>query len=264
VVELGLAGNWRGLFSHKNIAGPMMVIFAFIGIFVAKTRHAVLGWSITIAAGIFLLCTGAKTATALVPLVLLLSWTCLRVRSLALQGVLLLSLLVGLNVFTVGSLYSGVAKSINEYVLPDPTFTGRTDIWQFAIDGIVERPVFGFGMGSFWQREQTVGGPSLEWEGPESASHAHNSFLDLALTTGIPGLILGLLWTVALPIRDLHRSIATEADPDLTKLFLRIWLFGLYCCPFESPIFAGNSPIWFSMLSAMFGLRYLSTGRSIR
>src|SRR5262249_28467522 len=45
VVEPLLAGNWRGLFAHKNIAGAMMVIFVFFGLFVARARSAVLGWS---------------------------------------------------------------------------------------------------------------------------------------------------------------------------------------------------------------------------
>jgi len=46
-------------------------------------------------------------------------------------------------------------------------------------------------------------------------------------------------------------------------LFLRIWLFALFNCIFESILFARGDPLWFSMLVAMFGLRYLSTWRLI-
>src|SRR4051794_33192860 len=42
VAEPVLAGDWRGVFGHKNIAGPMMAIFVFIGIFLARTRSIAL------------------------------------------------------------------------------------------------------------------------------------------------------------------------------------------------------------------------------
>src|SRR5262249_50110753 len=175
---------------------------------------------------------------------------------------LLLAVLLALNLFTIGSLFVAPVRAINEQLLSDPTFTGRTDIWQFAIDKILERPWLGHGFGAFWETEETVYAPELaNIAGNESASasHAHNGFLDLALTTGIPGLALGLLWTLVVPLRDLQRCNAAGAHPELTTLFLRIWLFGLYTCCFESVLFDHGAPHWFAMLVAMFGLRYLST-----
>ena len=40
IVEPRLAGNWRGLFEHKNIAGEMMGIFVFVGLFAVRAVAA--------------------------------------------------------------------------------------------------------------------------------------------------------------------------------------------------------------------------------
>lgn len=261
VVEPLLAGNWRGLFAHKNIAGPMMVNFIFIGLFVGKARNATLGWAIAAAAAIFLVFCEAKSAMVLLPLVLILSWMVLRIRSTLFCAALVFLPTIVLNVSTIGSLYFDAIKSINEAVLSDPTFTGRNDIWQFAVDNIRERAWFGHGFGAFWETPLTYFQPARDGSQATHASHAHNAFLDLLLTVGIPGLVLGLLWTLALPFRDMQRCKQAGADLTLTTLFTRIWLFGVYASSFESVLFDRGDPHWFAMLVAMFGLRYLSVSR---
>src|SRR5437588_6857250 len=127
LIEPTLAGNWRGVFGHKNIAGPMMVNFIFIGLFVAKVRNAVLGWSIAMAAMIFLLFCEAKSATGLLPVVLILSSAVLRVRSTLLCAVLVFLPTMVLNFSTIGSLYFDLIKLTNEALLNDQTFTGHHD-----------------------------------------------------------------------------------------------------------------------------------------
>ena len=42
---------------------------------------------------------------------------------------------------------------------------------------------------------------------------------------------------------------------------MRIWAFALANCAFESILFGRNDPMWFTMLVAMFGLRFLSVCR---
>ncbi|MBV9635826.1 MAG: O-antigen ligase family protein [Methylobacteriaceae bacterium] len=264
LVEPRLAGNWRGLFDHKNIAGEMMAIFVFVGLFIARVRSAGLGWSIVLAAAFFLLFTEAKAAMGFLVLVLILSPVVTGKGRFGLRIAVPLALWAGLNVLTVGSLFSPALKTINDLALSDPTFTGRNDIWQFATQHIPERALLGHGFGAFWETDEIVYGDSMvKGDGPVSASHAHHALLDLALTTGIPGVALALLWAVAAPVRDLRLCLAQGADSDLIMLFLRIWLFALFNCIFESILFARGDPLWFSMLVAMFGLRYLSTWRLI-
>jgi hypothetical protein len=72
------------------------------------------------------------------------------------------------------------------------SFSGRTQIWQWAIEGISESPYFGYGT-AFWQ---SVGG----WN-----KSGHNGFLDVALFAGVP-TALGLAAMVVLAAVRLTRS----------------------------------------------------------
>jgi O-antigen ligase len=258
VAEAVLGGDWRGVFGHKNIAGPMMVIFIFIGMFIASARSITLGLLIVAGAAIFLFFTHAKAATGLLLLVLPLSWIMQGVRSRLLCALVIFGAVFLLNLLTVGSMYSESIYAFDNAVMADPTFTGRTDIWRFAIDNIRDRPLFGHGFGAFWETPYTYFQPVIEGSEVAFASHSHSGFLDLALTIGIPGLALGLIWTLLLPFRDYQRCREIGADSPLTALFLRIWMFGIFTCSFESLLFNRGDPTWFTMLAAMFGLRYLS------
>lgn len=264
VIEPLLAGNWRGTFSHKNIASAIMANFIFIGLFVAKARNAYLGWAIVIASAVFLAMSEGKASAALLPFVLLLGWAVQRTRSSALAAILIFAPMIALNIFTVGSLYLDSVMEIDKAILKDPTFTGRNDIWQFALDNIRERPWIGHGFGAFWETPFTVFQPAQDGSLATTASHAHNAFLDLTLTVGIIGAGIAILWTLVLPFIDLQRCRRIGADPALTRLFMRIWLFAAYTCSFESVLFDRGDPHWFTMLVAMFGLRYLSVARLTR
>ena len=73
VLEPELAGDWRGVFGHKNEASAAMVLFVFIGIFVARVRSLGLGAVIVALALPFLYFTHSKTAIAALPLALIVS-----------------------------------------------------------------------------------------------------------------------------------------------------------------------------------------------
>jgi O-antigen ligase len=261
LVEPRLAGNWRGIFIHKNIAGEMMGIFIFVGIYVASVRNAVAGWSIIVAAVVFLIFTEAKSAVNFLPVVLALVWTARGGWALGLRLGLFFATLLALSIVTIGSLSSPAIKSVVDQALSDPTFTGRTEIWQLALDWFWKRPLFGFGYGAFWQTDQVMYFTAMREDGASVADHAHNAILNLAVTTGVPGVLLALVWTVVLPCRDLARCLRSGADVATTNLFLRIWAFALANCAFESILFARGDPMWFTMLIAMFGLRFLSVCR---
>ena len=159
--------------------------------------------------------------------------------------------------FTIGSLSSPVIKSVVDQALSDPIFTGRTEIWQLAIDWFWKRPLFGFGYGAY----QVMYFTSLNEDGAPLADHAHNAVLNLAVTTGVPGVLLALVWAVVLPCGDVARCLRARADVATTNLFLRIRAFAIANCAFESILFGRGDPMWFTMLMAMFGLRFLSDCR---
>jgi O-antigen ligase len=101
-------------------------------------------------------------------------------------------------------------------------------------------------------------GANASWV--NDTTDAHNAYLNLALTTGVPGAALVFLWVVIMPILDFYRRPSgTEADP-LKMLFLRVCIYGAYASCFESSMFEQVAP-WYLLLVATFGQRYLSVTR---
>jgi O-antigen ligase len=256
IAEPELAGDWRGFFTHKNGAGAGMVLLIFIGIFVYRTWSQFAGVFIIVSSGIFLYFTHSKSPLNLLSVILALSYLVPRLRSPLVALVLILGFPLAINLLSVGTVMFGPIHSLIEHVMPDPTFTGRNVIWSFALNHVAQRPLFGFGFESFW------GMPNLvdDWNYLESwgyrASDAHNGYLNLAVTTGLVGLVLALWWMIAQPFADYWRARALNTDRALTILFLQIWLFGLCLGGFESVFFAGGSALWFLMVAAIVGLRF--------
>lgn len=262
IAEPGLAGDWRGFFTHKNGAGAGMVLLIFIGIFVYRAWNKSAGIFIAVFAGIFLYFTHSKSPMNLLPVVLLLSYFLPRLRSPMLALALILGVPFLLNLLSVGSVMFGPIHDLIEHLMSDPTFTGRDVIWRFALDHVAQRPLFGFGYESFWGMPDLV----AEWNYLESwgyrASDAHNGYLNLAVTTGLVGLALALCWIVAQPFADYWRGRTLGADRALTTLFLQIWLFTLCLGGFESVFFTGGSALWFLMIAAIVGFRFQTLSRS--
>lgn len=264
VIEANLAGNWRGLYEHKSRAGPMMVIFLFIGLFLVRERQVASGALLAVASGIFLMFTGAKQPTALVPVVLGMAWVAGQIRSRGVLLVALPGLLLVYNLFLVGSVVFPSIAAIDATFMSDPTFTNRTGIWRFAIDNFMHRPLTGWGFMGFWNTGGTL---FRDMSGPDAyavqASHSHNSYLDLALTTGVPGLLLALWAIVVVPVRDYARAKADPARASLATLLFQIWAFCIFCGAMETIFFRRDDSIWVSFLLAIFGLRYLAERRLV-
>ena len=63
-----------------------------------------------------------------------------------------------MNLLSIGSIYIAPIHAVVDAIMPDATFTGRTDIWKFAIDHVAQRPITGYGFATFWGTEQVVYG----------------------------------------------------------------------------------------------------------
>jgi O-antigen ligase len=258
LAEPELAGDWRGVFSHKNEASVAMVLFIFFGMFVARVRSLVLGGLIVVSALVFLLFTQSKTAIAMLPITLIVTALINRIRSPAI-GVAFGLLVVGaFIVLSIGSLFSEQVRDLLDLILPDASFTGRTDIWQFALDHIAQRPITGYGFGAFWGTHEVVYGMSGNSVWANAVAHAHNAYLNLALTIGIPGSLLVTAWLVVLPLVDFYRGPADPAALPLKLLFLRTCVYAACASCFESLLLQEGGLFLFT---AAFGLRFLSLAR---
>lgn len=262
-LEPDLAGDWRGVFGHKNEASAAMVLFIFVGLFVARARSAAIGGLISALAFVFLLFTHSKTSIAVLPLVLVVSIAMARIRN-PLAGIgLALSILISFNILSVGSIYFEPVRNLLDMVLADSSFTGRSDVWQFATARLMERPLTGYGFSAFWGTEEVVYGMSGNAVWANTAGHAHNGYLDVALTVGIPGSLLVTLWLVVLPLVDYYRSPREPETTPLQMLFLRICLYAAYASCFESMLIESGAVALF-LFSSAFAMRLLSVTRVVR
>jgi len=264
VAEPELAGNWRGLFSHKNGAGAAMVVLIFVGIFVIRTFNVALGALVIALAAVFLFFTESKSPIRLLPVVLAASYLIVRVRRPSLKFAVAAVIPLLINVLTVGTVLFAPIDALVGDLISDPTFTGRDVIWLFAVDHIAQRPFLGFGFQAFWGTSGLVSSWSYLESWGYRASDAHNAYLNLGVMTGIVGLVLALLWIFVQPLVDLVRTEPGRSDPALTTLFVQIWFFGLCVSGFESTLFDGGNSVWFMMIVSIIGIRYQATAQLSR
>jgi O-antigen ligase len=256
------AGEWRGVFPHKNDAGATMVLFIFIGLYVARARSLALGGAIIVLSAIFLAFTGSKTAMGVLPIALLLSAIIGRSRKAAAGVALVVGLLVIFLLCSVGTVIFPPVRDLIQTIMPDATFTGRTEIWELGVRAVAQRPFTGYGYSSFWGTEQVVFGLGENVTWANAATDAHNAYLNLALTIGIPGMLLAVIWVVVLPIVDFCRCPADPRTAPLRMLFLRVCIYGTFASCFESSILQQVGEVWFFFMTSTFGLRYLATTRA--
>ena len=140
-------------------------------------------------------------------------------------------------------------------ILPDTSFTGRAELWQFAADHVLQRPLFGWGYGAFWGTERALFVVSDAEGWVTTMNQAHNTYLDTAIALGLPGLVLMLIAFVAAPLRDLQRIAPGGAIEPVVLFFLRLWLLTLAGGAFESVLFAPSAALFCMFMVALFGLR---------
>lgn len=261
IQEPQLAGNWRGAFGHKNVAASVMAMLVFLGIYIVRSGAWLSGAAIVVLASLFLLNTASKSSLGLILLVLALTTLTSIVRSTWLRAVMLLAPLVVLALFGIGTVMSESLAAIARLLPLDSSFTGRTDIWEFALQSLQLRLATGYGFEAFWGTDAIRNVPQgLEWA--EYASHSHNGYLDTALSMGLPGLALLIVVLVIAPLRNFQVADQGGNNGPLTMAFLRIWLFGLYLSSLESFLLDRADPTWFTFLVAVFGLHYLARFRA--
>lgn len=85
---------------------------------------------------------------------------------------------------------------------------GRTPVWQIGVERILQNPIFGIGYG---RKNMAATFPDLEELYKAGFWHLHNTFLETALETGIPGMLLLLILIGAL-IFSFKKGIRRIAD----------------------------------------------------
>jgi O-antigen ligase len=259
--EQALAGNWRGSFGHKNVAAAVMAMLLFLGIYIVRSGAWFSGAVIIGLSSLFLLYSAGKSSLTLSFAVLALTSLTTVVRAFWLRAMMLLAPLALLNLLSVGTVMNEGLAEIAKMLPMDSSFTGRTDIWTFAVEALQLRLPTGYGFAAFWGSDSIRNLPEgMEWA--EYASHSHNGYLDTALAMGLPGLALLIAVLVIGPLRNFHAADRGGNNGPLAMALLRIWLFGLYLSSLESFFLDRADPLWFTFLVAVFGLHYLARFRT--
>jgi O-antigen ligase len=223
----------RGYHQQKNVAGlaAMVAVIAGTGWTMVNRRlpRILGGIAFVAAAFLFLVLTKSKTSMMLALLGAVVLPALLVLRRLGPAAALGLGLL---GAASVGVLYLGVTGFGGDFLgllTPgnDASFTGRTQIWDFAASEIARRPWTGYGFGSFWDvgdaNDPLLRAPPGSWlatlkigqRAEVLINEAHNGYLDLRLQGGMPALILTLL-AQGLTILALARKMFSRrtARPD--------------------------------------------------
>lgn len=257
VIEPMLAGAWRGQYAHKNAAAVAVLLLVFFGLYIRSMGQTVLGIIIVVLATVFLIKTGGKTSAAMLPFIIIIAaifekwkWSRFFIG------------FAGLALFNFVAVGSAVITPLREFISSlgiDATFTNRADIWRLAFSAITERPWTGYGMDGFWKTEEMIysGGGGANWA--VAAFNGHNSSVDALLTAGIPCLILLTLWMTILPIRSASAAFASGNNIALTRLFTRIWLYGIYMSNMETIYLQSGGALWFALMFAVFSLHLQAT-----
>ncbi|MBV2144305.1 O-antigen ligase family protein [Falsochrobactrum sp. TDYN1] len=248
---------WRGLFTHKNIAGPIMAAFAFVGVYLWRRGWCISGALIALSALFFVAQTGSKTTAALVPFAMLLviGPGIFGLRSLAPLMIFTIQVLFAL--FTIGTVLFEPLHQIVLQLDVDPTFTGRTSIWAFAIEALQSRPWTGFGYESFWSTslaKEAANPYYLDWD-VRGIVHGHNGYLDIAVSMGIPALICAIAVIIVMPLVNYTRCRPVRENLLLADFFLMFMFFGTLNAMLESFFFRRMDPVWLMLVFAAFGLR---------
>ncbi len=266
IAEPEHAGAWRGVFDHKNIAGPMMASFTMIGLYVAAAASALLGWTVILLSLLFFAMTGAKTSLAVFPVTLALVFVAERISNPLMRALWCLAPVLLLLTATVGSVMLPPVKELLDLISPGQTYTGRAELWQFVLDRIGERPITGFGFEAFWGSELVRNAERGETDTglAQGMVHGHNSYLDMAVSIGLPGLALCVAVLLILPLADYEKARRFAENRLIARLCLRLWLYGVLIACLESFFFRRADPVWFTLILAVMGLRLISLWRVTR
>jgi O-antigen ligase len=221
----------QGASGHPNVLAKQIAVFLLL-VIAARGRGYLgrrTGWGLLGLGLVTLLATNSRTAL----LAFLVAWGLVELRS---RRLLLLAVVAGMILLGLVMLAGSTGLLLNlEEILGSAsrtgdasevlTLTGRTELWGFVWEKIMQSPLIGYGFNAF----EAIA--SREWYGAEDASvGAHNTFLQALFTLGFLGsapliaayvILIHRLVTRPNPLRDLFTSyllVAGTTEVELTSI----------------------------------------------
>ncbi|CAD0227944.1 putative O-antigen polymerase [Planktothrix agardhii] len=259
-VETGAnPGSWRGPFTQKNLLARLMVLAAIIFILIAldKPKHYKLAWGLFGNAVLLILLTGSKTALLLFLTILMLVplYALLRKKDTILIPILVSAVLIGGNsLIFITENWIELLAALGR----DSTLSGRTILWEIAIEKIKQRYWLGYGYQGFWL---DGGGAEVIWkhEGYKPP-HAHNGFVNISLDLGVLGLIIFLTIIIVTYARGIIWLRAGNTWAELWPVCY-VTFFFMYNHT-ESTIIEHNSIFWVLLVSVSLSMKQVKPKRN--
>lgn len=182
-----LAGDWRGVFPHKNVLGPTMAVAVFTELFILVACKERPRWRLALLSTYFVLVVLSHSETALLLSLAFLVGACgyLVWRRDRLMGVFI-SIMVILLLFAALIVLWSDPKFALGILGKDTGLTGRTALWSSVIPLINQRLGLGWGYRAMWQANDAsavVIDQMVGW----GATSSHNTFLEVTLQLGLVG-----------------------------------------------------------------------------
>lgn len=214
--------GFLGIYASKNAMAAASSILLLIGLCLIVDRRLPPHWRVLGAAsvglgGLLLVRANSVGAAATMVVVSAVLVMLLALRRLSgaqrlVAGALSVLAVAGAGLVLMAN-FDGVAMMFLDATGKDMSLTGRTDLWQVALDEIAARPWLGAGYQAVW----VPGNPIAEmlWTdfGVESRTgfHFHNAYLSNAVEIGLVGVLLqvalvmgGLIGALAWVVNDLR------------------------------------------------------------
>jgi exopolysaccharide production protein ExoQ len=236
------SGTLRGIYTHKNVLGKLMILSGIVFLLGALNdkKNRFILWSGLILSIVLLLST--KSSSSIISFVIVLGIFFV-LRILLLNYNLLFPALFFLMI--VGQISFLCLTNNTEIILSsvgkDATLTGREPLWNATIGMIWRRPWFGYGFSGFWK----------DWDAPSAVvwrivgwtpPNAHNGFLDICLDLGLIGFAIFLIGFITNLIRGLRwiRICRTTAGFWPATYMIYFWLSNQS----ESSLLRPNEIFW--------------------
>lgn len=240
-----LIGNWRGFMMHKNVAGAICAVTMLLFVFDARKVNPVLRILVIAGAAYFLFKAQSKTSGGMLAIACLAGWVFQaydnRIRTFAVPIIMFLT--------AAGwFLYSTYKDFAVETYLAPTSFTGRGLIWNTLLRYAGDNLLFGAGFGSFWNIGS--GSPIYQYgQGfVRDVTVAHNGYLDLLVTIGLPGLLLAVFAAIVWPV---WRLLVSRISPTRGGLTIALLLFCMGHNITESSLLDRDSLIGVLMMIAV-------------
>lgn len=243
------AGAWRGIFFHKNTTGRVMVYG--LAVVMAAWVGTDLNRAFLLAVGgvVLVVIVGTTSQTTMLG-TLVLGAGLIAVRMV--RGNALKSVLITLVVLTIawhGALIGFATYDvILELLGRDPTLTGRTEIWLYALQYVLERPFSGYGYDAFWNGDLSPGAQYSEYWG---TPHSHNGWLEIMIALGIPAalVMLGIVLVTMARAIILARYYPTTAP----AILIMLTCFSMLTIGMSEPVFMEKHTFDWMMMVAVVG-----------